>query len=97
MSKTQRVLDYVRQHPDARNKDVAEACGVSHAYASTIRQRLGYAPSRADAVPLIDIRGPLYKQQQTLQWLKATCPRDVELGVHIVSILTDAMLEDRDG
>jgi hypothetical protein len=90
------VLEYLAQHPHARNVDIAEALGVRPAYVSTVRQKAGLARSRGPAnfLGTVNIGARISQQPGLADWLKRECPEGVDIRDFVVAILVDAMNED---
>lgn len=93
MNRTQKLKEYLLRNPTAPTTEVARVCGVSNSYVSVVRQRLGLALNK-QGIPQINLRPAFKKQKATLAWLIHTTPDGVDLAAHIVSILTDAMLDE---
>ena len=57
-SKKDAVFNYLRENPNAKNKDVAKACGVHPTYASLIRRNAGVKKPKGTVVKKAE---PVYK------------------------------------
>ena len=51
-NKKNAILEYVKNNPNAKNSEVAKACGVHHTYASFIRRNDGVkTPKKPEKTP----------------------------------------------
>lgn len=82
------VIDYLVDNPGASPTGIAKATGISIKAIHTLLFRLRQHPWRGHMVLNLNIQVPTYL------WLRRTCPDDVSMADHIVSILVDAMHED---
>ena len=46
-SKKDAIFNYLRENPNAKNKDVAKACGVHYTYVSLVRRNAGVKKPKA--------------------------------------------------
>lgn len=92
-----RVIKYLAKYPNATLKEASEYTGASRAYISRIRSQYKmYGDKRRPPNAMtLAIKDELKAQPELYAWLRSTCPENVELGQHIVSILVDAMLDDK--
>lgn len=94
-TKTQAIIEMARANPHLRNKEICEALGVTPPLVSKVR--MDHGVTRPPKPQSIFVAVDFVDQPEVHAWLTKTCPPGVNLGAYIVSIVTDAMLEERDG
>lgn len=47
VTKKEAIFNYLRENPNAKNKDVAKACGVHYTYVSLVRRNAGVKKPKA--------------------------------------------------
>jgi AraC-like DNA-binding protein len=93
------VLAYIKENPDASVSRIANDTGASRFYVMALFDREGVAYDRRMPVNYEDLRAAMRRQPHLIAWLKKSCPAEIDMGAHIVSILLDGMhdAEDRNG
>lgn len=90
-------MAYHEANPTASIKEMAEATGAHHSYVTALLDREGAAYDRRMPFKAADLRAAIRRQPDIIPWLKKAKPREIDMGSFIVSILVDAMMEERDG